>query len=289
MEKLIIHSTVWGPLYSRMLFDYSMPSYAQDVERLAELGVQVELIVHINDMTFVDQYQHLQIPVRYEALGSVGDPAAGFRETVRAAHEQGAYLASIAPDNVLANGCLYNAFMIARHKDMSVAVAHARVDRKAFMDMFPPRILFQSRMLVDVALQGNNTVHPCVRHAFDDHDENFTYQGLSIRALGDGVFAVVSTIATPLLLKPNASDVAYVMSHPYGMIDRGFNKKLFDEQRIKLAGSSEACFFIELTGRDDNFGGCRPGLLHNERHCDPADNVWNNTEVIWVGYDTREA
>jgi len=220
------------------------------------------------------------IPVQYRHLADVGNFYAEMRGAIRESMNQDAYLAIIAPDNIYSKGSLFNAYKLVRYKNMCVAAAHPRVKAQDFMAKYPANKTYEKRELVAIAMQ-DDMMHNCLRHAFDDVDVNYTFQGLSIRRMGDKAYAVVATLSTPVIFKLSREDMDFMDRTLYGDIDRSINKRLFDEQRIKLIGSSDICFFVELTRPECNFGACRSGLLNNDRHETQGQNIWNNTLAIW--------
>jgi hypothetical protein len=279
VDKLIIHQIAWDELYRRMLFDYSIPSLVNDVERLIAAGVEVEWIVH-TDNNSKKEYDRVKIDYR-----SFNDTIHFFNNTIAIATQaqrQGAYLALISPDNIFGKNSLYNAYMLARHKDTSIAIAHPRALAEEFMKKFPPGLTYTNRELVSIVM-SEDLMHPALRFAFDDLDSSFTNQGISIRRMGKNTYGVVHTLPSGVIFKFNESDIKYLTGGSWGEIDRGLNIKLFAEKRIKLVGCSDMCFFIELTRPTHNFSFLYPNLKNNDRHMDERQNIFNNTIVVWIG------
>jgi hypothetical protein len=263
-----------------MLYDYCIPSLIDDYKMLKKLGVEVEWVVHVD--TIADRREYDGIPIKYLEFHNKERFYENSLFIMKKAQLDGAYLALIAPDNVFARGSIYNAFRLARYKDTSIAIAHPRVLAHEFMQMFPKGRTFGHRELVNIAMNGG-IQHPALKYAFDDLDNSFTNQGISIRRMGDEVYAVVHTLPSGVVFKFNASDIQYLSGIPWGEIDRGLSIKLFKEKRIKLVGCSDVCFFVELTRPTHNFSHLYPGLRNNDTHEDDRQNIFNNTIVFWIG------
>jgi hypothetical protein len=280
MDKLFIHNIAWGPLYNQMLFDYCIPSLVGDVQMLIKEGVQIEWDVNTDDTREHIPYEGVNI--RYSGVQDIIGFNENIWERVKAAVSQDSYIAIIAPDNVFARGSLYNAYMMARHKDTSIAIAHPRVNCHSFIKEFPAGKVFEKRELVSIAMRPD-MMHGAFANAFDDNDANITEHGISIRKITDKHYAVVHAIPSPMIFHLNSSDVDYLKSAGYGNIDRGLSKRLYDEQRIKLVGSSDIAFFIELTRPETNMPPINSGKRYNDRNIEQSQNIFNNMIVSWIG------
>lgn len=279
-DKLVIHQIAWTDLYRRMLFDYSIPSLINDYKRLVKAGVEVEWIIHLDDMNSKREYEGVTIQ-----YNSFQDTIHFFNNTISVAvkaQREGAYLTLIAPDCIFGKNSLYNAYMLARNKDTSIAIAHPRALAEEFMAKYPPGLTYTNRELVTMVMQ-EDMMHPALRFAFDDLDSSFTNQGISIRRMGKNTYGVVHTLPSGVVFKFNENDINYLVGGSWGEIDRGLNVKLFAEKRIKLVGCSDMCFFIELTRPTHNFSFLYPNLKNNDRHMDERQNIFNNMVVVWIG------
>jgi len=276
-SKLIIHHLAWSPLYRKMLLDYCIPSLVDDVKKLIKEKVEVEWVVHFDDVANIPKYEGVNI--QFNGISSAGS----FQDSInmcRKSQKEGAYIALIAPDNIFGKGSLYNAFKLAQYKDTSIAIAHPRVLAEDFMKKYPAGQTYKNKQLVKMAMD-KKMMHPALQYAFDDLDDSFTNQGISIRRMGKGVYGVVHTLPSGVVFKFNKNDIDYLDGITWGEIDRGLSIKLFAEKRIKLVGCSDVCFFIELTRPAYNFSHVYPGLKNNDRHMDERQNIFNNTIVIW--------
>ena len=275
-NKLFIHQIAWTELYRRMLLDYCIPSLLEDCKRLIKEGVEIEWVIHLDDINAQRQFEGVNI--RY----------VGFSDTVyfynnslamcKEAQKQDAYIALISPDNIFGLGSLYNAYMLAKDKDTSIAIAHPRVLVDKFMSEFPPGKTYENKELVSIVMRPE-MMHPALRYAFDDLNDSFTNQGISIRRLGKHIYGVVHTLPSGVIFKFNESDINYLTGVSWGEIDRGLNIKLFAEKRIKLVGSSEVCFFIEMTRETHNFSHLYPGLKNNDTHMDSRQNIFKSKSI----------
>lgn len=277
-SKLIIHHIAWSPLYRKMLLDYCIPSLIEDVKLLIKEKVAVEWVVHMDVVG--EQRKYEGVDIKFYGMSHVGS----FEDSIgmaRKSQKEGAYIALIAPDNIFGKDSLYNAFKLAQYKDTSIAIAHPRVLVDNFMAKYPAGQTYTNRELVKMAMKPD-MMHPALKYAFDDLDDSFTNQGISIRRMGKGVYGVVHTLPSGIIFKFNKNDIDYLNEISWGEIDRGLNIKLFAEKRIKLVGCSDMCFFIELTRPTHNFSHTYPNMKNNDKHMDARQNIFNNTIVIWT-------
>jgi len=279
-DKLFIHHLAFNELYRRMLFNYCIPALIDDYKRLVAAGVEVEWIVHTDSM--VEKREYPGVNIQYALIKDTGAWYLNTMSVIRESQRQNAYIAMIAPDNIFGRSSLYNAYMLARHKDTTIAIAHPRVLAEEFMKKYAPGRTYGNRELVTLSVEGKIR-HPALQYAFDDLDESFTNQGISIRRMGNHVYGVVHTLPSGIVFHFSSDDVAFLSGTSWGEIDRGLNIKLFGEKRIKLVGCSDVCFFIELTRPTHNFSHLYPNLRNNDKHEDPRQNIFNNMIVFWMG------
>lgn len=280
MEKLIIHQVAWGEPYWRMLLDYCIPSIIPSYKLLTQNGVKTDWVVHTDNPQLGRQYEGASI--EYRRMSPTGLAFPDIQEMISQAAVEGCYIAIIAADSVHAKHTLWNAYQIGRGKDVAVAVANPRVDCNKFMATFPPGRTYGHSELVRIAMR-DEIIHGATRHSFDDQDDNCANWGVSIRRIGGDRYAVIHTLASPMILKPTQADALWYRQFPQGEFDRGLNSMLFSQQRIKLAASSDLCFFVELTRPDRNFPPLRKNFKNGDRHWNERENIWNNTCILWNG------
>lgn len=280
MNKLIIHHLAWGELYRRMLLDYCIPSLVPSYDLLRKMGVPVQWVAHLDSLE--RQPQPAGVEIEYRQMRGDVFRFTEVKEMVAEAAAQKCYIALIAPDSLHAQETLYNAYRIANDKDVGVAVANSRVRHDWFMDRFPPGKTYGHRELVRIAMD-EEIMHDATRNSFDDQDVNCCNWGVSIRRLPRNRYAVIHTLASPMILHPSEQDARDFQWEMDGGIDRLLNGRLFGQNRIKLAASSDLCFFVELTRPERNMPPLSGNLLNCDRNCNAHENIWNNTCILWDG------
>jgi hypothetical protein len=200
----------------------------------------------------------------------------GFREFIR--DNPDAICVIIMPDFFIGNNSLYNGVKMVEDKPgQCLSVAHARVSLEKINGLAIPAK--NNQELVDFAFEYG---HKCLLETCDIRDPNLTWCGLSWRQIDANNFAVVHNIATPWVLQFSGSDLEVFGGPNLGQIDRGFLEKLINEHRIKICGSSDLCFFVELTSNSHN-PPVYEGLKNNDRpqYEETGRDYYNNAIVNW--------
>ena len=276
MKSIAIFTMYWGPVYSKMFKDYQLPSFMQDgnLPRLSREGYDIKWHVYADQQPPENPfivYHHTDEKVTVPCL----------RDFINS--NMGTMCFMIYPDNFVGNHSMYNGVKMVENKpNMCLSVAHPRVSLEKINGM--PITAKNNAQLVSFAFEY---AHKCLWGACDNLDTNMTWAGISWRQIDEKNYAVIHNLATPWIFQFQPSDTEFICTTHNGCLDRGFIAKMLSEGRIKICGSSDLCFFVELTTDAHNQhlrGGMRFNDLptHDGHGNDETINAhWNNVIVNW--------
>lgn len=210
-----------------------------------------------------------------------------FSQEIQTCFEQGATLIVLCPDNFWGDGSLANLLLIAGEQDACIAAPHVRVDQDKFLGAMGEGEL-DNPSLVALAMR---TLHPSWIEADASQDESNSYfTGISMRAIGNGLYAVSHRLPTVWLARFTKEDVEFFHRNLgiRGLWDHHWPAQLVASKRQRVIGSSDAVFIAELT----------PSTTHRtqlnktdpkapDRYCAPSlhAGVNRNVTAIWRAVD----
>ena len=272
MKKISILTQFWGD-YVDMYHKYLLKSmmFENNLPRLASEGYKIEW--HIYADTEPQYYNPFMIFHQTNYHTMVGTLENFFREN------KDNFCMVPCPDLFIGDGSVYRGIKILENKpvDQCLYVAHPRVslNKVRGLDITAKT----NPELVDFAFRHS---HKCLKESEDCLDPNLTWAALSWRRIDENNFAVIHNLPTPWILQITESDIEVFKKQDLGIIDRDFIKKLKNENRIRLCGSSDLCFFFEITS-DKHSPPLREGLRFNDvpHYEEEGRNYLNSTVVNW--------
>jgi len=190
------------------------------------------------------------------------------------------------PDIIFSNGSLYNSVMSTYYKEVCFAAIPARVslnilENQSIKDLIQQKTSISSPKLVSIAFDN---LHENFIYANDELDENTTHYGFSMRKITNELYSVIGNMPSPWVIYPIEEDYQYFLSvGDFNQWDRGWLELLIKKNRLKIAGSSDQFFCIELTENDENFiAKKRAGQFGNDYSGNGfATRVCNMVNVTW--------
>lgn len=169
------------------------------------------------------------------------------------------------PDTIFGDGSVTSMREMARQRDSVIFVAHMRV-------------------LPDIEVKDNMSNANLVSSAFKHSHATWTFAqdgldqinsyvgGVSWKYLDQGLFAVTHRLPTPYLINWTPEDIVFFKNQlHWGVIDHAWpHACLIETERMRLVGSSDAAFMVEVTPADANI----PPLA--AYHDSEPDHFWKN-------------
>lgn len=159
----------------------------------------------------------------------------------------------IAPADIFyGNGSISNACLQVERKDVCIAFPPFRVREGCFGE-FTHRAdkgPLTSPQLVSLAFKNP---HHTWKNFFNTVEPNLSESGVSLIDLGENLYSMIHVAPTIFLARFDISDYEYFnLSGTFNEWDRGwFSKKLL-ETKVKVLGSSDLFFCIEITEDEIN-------------------------------------
>jgi len=202
------------------------------------------------------------MPIYTSTGNTSADILSGFlRKVIRKAIDENAMVFMFAPDFIVGEDTLYNMVKLAEGKDINIAIPHLRVALEDFVEDKQSHS-FTNKQLVDLVFRYP---HPAFTKAFDSKDENASWCGLSIRKINDRNYGIVASMPTMHLMQFTEEDRLFWKNHfETGHWDRGFLNRVYNADRVRMIGSSDIGFIVELTSKHKNNPKIRNGLLNND-------------------------
>jgi len=274
MQKIAIFTTYWDS-YIEMFEKYNFPSLMSpgNIPKLLRDGYDVKWHVYSKVLgNNLKGYPGLVVHHYTESF----DIFKGLEDFIR--NNMDCICLMSCPDFFIGDKTLYNAVKIIENKPkMCLSVAHPRISLQKLNGM---EIKAKTNAeLVDFAFKYG---HKCLVETEDSREPNLTWTGLSWRRIDENNYAVIHNLATPFLFQFTPEDIPIFCEENKGTFDRGFLGHLQKLGRIKLCGSSDLCFFVEITNdkHDPHFSS---NLVYNDKPCheEEGNGYWNDVVVNW--------
>lgn len=260
-QRIIFHTTAFSEKYREMYKNYTLPSINGDIKRLNEEGYDCVLSQGCFDLK--------EAPEKFDTTKAWNKMSAlllqHLRRTVQDAIDQDAYVFLAPPDTIFAQGTVYNCIKAMEGKNVCIAFPHLRaVEKEEWKNTRPT-----SRELVARCF---DSPHEAFTNTFDNVDKNASWAGISTRKITDKLHLIVHSMPTVYAAKFTPQDLRYwEYCMDYGNWDRGWLKLLWRQDRVKVIGSSDAAFCVELTDADKNVPPNDKGMLHNDKYWQEDD------------------
>ena len=155
------------------------------------------------------------------------------------------------PDLIFCNYSLLNSVLFVFSKRKGLAAPHPRINTNIFRDYKNyPENGFTSAEAVSYAFKNP---HSSFKLANEDLTENTVYGGISYKKLSKNLYAICSNLPSPWVIIPTKEDVNFFKtSGKFVDWDRGWLTLLLKKNRIKVCGSSDMFFCMEITEESKN-------------------------------------
>lgn len=172
------------------------------------------------------------------------------------------------PDTIFADGTLPNMVQIGAQRDSVVFAVHARVLPTIAVDS--PAL--SPAQLVSVAWKSLHKTWSAAEIGLDKI--NSYVGGVSWRYLDVSLYSVCHRLPTPYLINFTPEDLVFFKNQiHWGVIDHAWpSAGLVETERVRLLGSSDAGFMVEVTEPEQNIP---PEAAYRE---DEPDLFWKNLQ-----------
>lgn len=201
----------------------------------------------------------------------------GLRDQIVFCLQNNSKLLLAPPDTIFGDGTVDNLLTLGSEPETCVAVAHPRV---------LPSILepIEYDGSTDGAISNQKLVSLSMKHAHDSwkfaeigHKHNNSYMGgIAWKRLSESLISVTHRLPTPYFMGFNRSDWDYWCGTvSFGALDHSWpGDRLIRQERLRVVGSSDACFIAEVTDHDKNVP---PVLTDETRERLPLnDDYWGD-------------
>lgn len=171
------------------------------------------------------------------------------------------------PDTIFGDGSIPVMREIARQRDSVVFAIHARVLPEIENDL---REIATCPQLVSLAFKH---LHKTWSEAMEAREKVNSYVGgVSFRYIAPDMYSVTHRLPTPYLINWTPEDIVFFKNQlHWGIIDHLWpHECLVHTERMRVIGSSDAAFMVEITEADKNV----PPLA--AYHEDEPDLFWKN-------------
>lgn len=318
-RKIIFHSTVWGSDFLHSFLSYTVPSLLQEgnIPTLARYGYELRLFIYTHPQEYEEiavQYETCLARLREYVTVSVipldGLKAGWWRDDywhyvtsalidqINRCIAEDAMMFDTRPDTIYGNRSITNAVDIVKGKNVCLAASHPRVSKESilqsgvFAGLRSMEKSFENDELVDLAFKHG---HQSLLDSFDNEDSNVTYNGLSIRKIYDSMYTVIYNLPMVWLCNFVIDDLNYFESPgPYwdDRWDHRWPRLLLRQNRLKVTGSSDLFFCVDLTADDDRQMVKKKGFLNNDKFQARSSRylnnyVFNSFSSVWRGRGDR--
>ena len=291
-RKIIFHSVVWGDEFLEPFFSYTVPSLLQEgnIPALVKAGYELELTMYSHPEEYervaaqyapcLDRLRHYVtitvIPLDgletgWWSTGHFHYVTGALIDQIKRCIGENAMMFDTRPDTIYGNRSITNAVMAVRGKEVCLAAAHPRVNKKSIQRSDVLERLktsggnIENEQLVDLAFAY---AHQSLLGCFDNEDSNMTHTGISIRKIDRSTYSVIHNVPMIWLANFVKDDLKFFASPGPYWDDRWesrWPRFLLRQNRLKLSGSSDLFFCIDLTAEEERSVPMEQGLLNNDR------------------------
>jgi len=209
-------------------------------------------------------------------------PTKTIRVAMHEAATEGATLLFAAPDMVFGDGSVKGMLeVLSIGANRAVAAAHPRVDEIDFAKKWTGEPL-NNPDLVGLAM---SSLHRAVAAAFIPAKSSTSHHcGISIKSVDRGLFAVTAHIPSIHMIAPTEKDAEDLGKFGDGAWDHTFPALLVDQHRLRIIGTSDAVFCVELTdpkGRPGAYNDVNPLEMDSYKSCMPHNIASSTCVGFW--------
>jgi hypothetical protein len=286
-DILYVFVPVWGKWHISLFFQYTMPSLMQS-NNLPAVSKEKKIIInfytqdldaptiHENMSNYANIYDYyIYLESEFTDLGR--DKMANYLiHTLDKCVAENALMLLALPDFFYSDYSVKNLVSLSECKGVSISVPHPRVSYECIQD----KLTMYNGLKISGSVNSESLVerailckHMAIELCDELKDENHTYYGgISIRELTNNNLVVVHNLPAVLLISPIIDDILFFRRRVrFNDIDTIWPHMLLRQSRLKVVGSSDIAFMVELTkdstdkppvtkGKkyNDQYGGVRP-------------------------------
>ena len=277
-KKVYIFTFAWGE-HLDWYFKYVLPALMNKTNTgaLAKDGFDVHYVLYTTDEKdkVMEKYnnnsnfQYIELIVFNKGNSTETRKIAVYPilDILKRGINEKAMLYQACADQVIGNSSLYNSVVTSYGKNKCFAFGNGRVSLDVLDDITPyPSEGIENSELVSLCMKYP---HDALKDANEDLDKNNTIDGVSFRKISSNLYSVTHNMPSPVVVFPIQEDYEYFKKvNDYNQWDRGWVELLIRSGRLKVSGSSDLFFFMELTtGRLD-----MNQVLPNRRYNDEIPN-----------------
>ena len=286
-KRVHIHTQAWGE-YLDWFFKYNLPSLLQEgnIPKLALNDYEIHLFLYTSIKDKDRLFKDSDLMSKLKNFSEYGEyHIKTFRKSdfiernfiqmknllhfIMQCLKKDAYFIHSPPDIIFGNNSIFNALRTIENKNVCFSAPTARVslskieNHKELKNIDASKNNLSNARLVNCLFECS---HDCIEFAFDNLNSNTTFAtGISIRKLNSNSFAVIHNIPSVFLGKFKAVDLLfYHIYNSFNEWDRKWQSLLLRENRLKICGSSELFFLLELTKDSDKIPTRKEGMLNND-------------------------
>lgn len=164
---------------------------------------------------------------------------------LRLCHDTGSAFLFASCDLIFGDGSIPSMLEIAQVPGICVAVPPLRVNEERFLEDMGTGPLSNGQ-LVRLAFRH---LHQGFKDGEATLPRTSSYEsGVSWRRIGEGLYAVTHRLPSCFVMQPNMADINYFKKwQKFGAFDHSFPRTLYNADRQRVIGSSDAAFIVELT------------------------------------------
>ena len=258
-KKIIIYTLAYGD-YLDYYFDYSLPAimHESNYGALIKEGFEVEFLLYTIDSKkfIIEKYKshpffdlkRVNI-VEFDAQGFLAPrkiASHAIIDIMNRAVSESSMLFMAAPDMIISNGSLFNAVSTCYGKNTCLASAHARVSTRVLSRI--EKCNFDGINSSKMVSLSFKYAHDNFKYADENLHKNTTQKGISYKKISKYIYTVSHNLPSPWLVFPTKEDCKFFQKcQDFNMWDREWLQMLIKTNRIKVVGSSDLYFAIELT------------------------------------------
>tara|TARA_Y100000766_G_C18884357_1_gene595059 strand:+ start:18 stop:1115 length:1098 start_codon:yes stop_codon:yes gene_type:complete len=286
-KKLNIHTQVWGD-YVDWFLKYNLPSLLQkgNIPKLFSDGYEINLYIYTSSkdsLRLINDDLSKKLLNRFSNYGKYHINTfylSDFNERnsiqmknldnfIKLCLKENAYFLHSPPDIIFGDKSVYNALKCIEDKDACFSAPTARVslskvaENKDLRGISDLNKNLTNAQLVNCLFECS---HQDIEYAHDNLNPNTTFDtGISIRKLNSNTYTVIHNIPSVFLGKFKAIDLLFFhIFNNFNEWDRKWQSILIRNNRLKISGSSDLFFILELTKDSDKIARKREGMINND-------------------------
>jgi len=293
-ESLFVWVPVWGEKHINWFFEYTLSSLltSNNLPLVAKKkNIKICFYTKDNDSLLIAERMENQ-PCNYnysiQTESNFNDHARDIMSNFMVhildeCIKNNALMLIAQPDIIFSNGSVSNLVELSDGKGVSISLAHPRVSIESL-----------KKNNIDIANLSENTLnmvkvamkckHESLLQTIETNDINSTIStGIATRKISSGL-AVIHNLPAVYLCSPIKDDLSFFKRRPdFNSIDKHWPNLLFRQSRLKVVGSSDIAFLIELTSDDDKRPILESGMKYNDYYdaFPPFVNYSNVIVGLW--------